>query len=194
MDDVLIFARNQAEDDKRLEEALKPIEGAGAPLNPQKVKFSKTKLSHVIYVNRITADPEKTDSILGMRSSTNVSELRQFLRMANKLRKFTSKLAWKKLADFLVGKNLLPFLGAKHLDHLPSPTLRFLYAQTDSAMTSSMSPAKNSTLFGAKHLDCLITTSILRLDRFSYDIKHVPSKEPPTLSRAPLSICITESA
>lgn len=34
LDDVLIFVRNQAEHEKRLEEALKWIEEAGATLNP----------------------------------------------------------------------------------------------------------------------------------------------------------------
>ena len=96
MDDVLIFGKDQAEHDKRLEAALKRIEEAGATLNPQKCEFRRSKitfLGHVIDENGITADPEKTEAIRRMSSPTNVSELRRFLGMANQLGKFTPNLA-----------------------------------------------------------------------------------------------------
>ena len=54
-------------------------------------------------------------------------------------------------------------------------------------------------LLGTKHLDCLpprILRFRLRLNRFSYDIKHVPGKElytADTLSRAPLPTIPSES-
>ena len=275
MDDVLIFGKDQAEHDERLEAALRRIEEAGATLNPQKCEFRKSKLTflgHVIDKDGITADPEKTEAIVRMSPPTNVPELRRFLGMANQLGKFTPNLAeitqplrellskskswtwgpsqstaftrvkeelsrlttlalydptaptkisadasayglgavllqryesWKpvafasrsmseterryaqiekealattwaceKFADFIIGKHieietdhkpLVPLLGAKHLDCLPSRILRFR----------------------------------LRLDRFSYDIKHVPGKElytADTLSRAPISNHLTESA
>ena len=56
----LIFGKDQAEHDRRLEAALKRIEEAGATLNPQKGEFRRSKiifLGHVIDENGITADP-----------------------------------------------------------------------------------------------------------------------------------------
>ena len=96
MDDVLIFGKDQTENDGRLEAALMHIEKAGMTLNPQKCEFSKEKLTflgHVINANGITANPEKTKAIVEMTPPTNISELRRFLGMANQLGKFTLKLA-----------------------------------------------------------------------------------------------------
>ena len=82
--------------------------------------------------------------------------------------------AWacEKFADFIIGKHI-----KIETDHKPLVPL-----------------------LGAKHLDCLpprILRFRLRLDRFSYDIKHVPGKElytADTLSRAPISSHLTENA
>ena len=96
MDDVLIFGRDQAEHDRRLEAVLMRIEKAGVTLNPQKCEFRKDKLTflgHVIDANGITADPEKTKAIVEMNPPTNIPELRRFLGMVNQLGKFTPNLA-----------------------------------------------------------------------------------------------------
>ena len=96
MDDVLIWGRNQADHDQRLEAALKRIEEAGATVNPQKCEFNKTKitfLGHVIDAEGIRADPEKTEAIRKMRPPTSLSELRRFMGMTNQLGKFTPNLA-----------------------------------------------------------------------------------------------------
>ena len=96
MDDVLIFGRDQAEHDRRLQAVLTRIEKARVTLNPQKCEFRKDKLTflgHVIDANGITADPEKTKAIVEMNPPTNIPELRRFLGMVNQLGKFTPKLA-----------------------------------------------------------------------------------------------------
>ena len=79
MDDVLIFGKDQAEHDQRLEAAPICIEKAGVTFNPQKCEFSKNKLTfldHVIDANGMAADPEKTKAIVEMSPPTNVPELR----------------------------------------------------------------------------------------------------------------------
>ena len=69
MDDVLIFGKDEAEHDRRLEAALRRIQDAGVTLNPQKCEFRKRKitfLGNVIDKNGITADPEKTEALRRM--------------------------------------------------------------------------------------------------------------------------------
>ena len=85
MDDILVFGKDEAEHDQRLDAVLKRIEEAGATLNPQKCEFRKDKLTflgHIIDADGIRADPEKTEAIRKMSPPTSVSELRRFLGMA----------------------------------------------------------------------------------------------------------------
>ena len=96
MDDILVFGRDQAEHNARLEAVLRRIEEAGVTLNPEKCEFSKDKLTflgHVINSNGIQADPEKTEAIRNMLPPTSVPELRRFMGMVNQLGKFTPNLA-----------------------------------------------------------------------------------------------------
>lgn len=69
--------------------------------------------------------PKKTDAILRMRSSTNASELRQFLGMANHLWKFTSNYACKKFTDLIVGNHydIKVESDHKHASHLVEPSI-----------------------------------------------------------------------
>ena len=96
MDDILIFGKDQAEHDARLEAALTRIEAAGATLNPQKCEFGKRSLKflgHMIDETGIRADPDKTTAVTEMSAPTTVPELRRFLGMVNQLGKFTPNLA-----------------------------------------------------------------------------------------------------
>jgi hypothetical protein len=45
MDDILIFGQTQEEHDARLRRALQTLESAGVTLNPDKCKFSKTRIT-----------------------------------------------------------------------------------------------------------------------------------------------------
>ena len=65
MDDILIFAKDQAEHDKRLEAALTRIQVAGATLNLEKCEFGKSQikfLGHLIDEKGIHPDPEKVSA------------------------------------------------------------------------------------------------------------------------------------
>ena len=86
VDDILVFGKTQNEHDQHLESVLRRIEEANVTLSPQICEFSKTKLTflgHVIDVDGIRADPEKTKAIVDMSPPTSISELRRFLGMAN---------------------------------------------------------------------------------------------------------------
>ena len=71
------------------------MEKAGVTLNSEKclcqpqLKF----LGHLVDKRGIAVDPEKTAAMREMRATTNVSELRLFLGMANQLGKFSHSLA-----------------------------------------------------------------------------------------------------
>jgi len=58
-------------------------------LGRPKLKF----LGHLTNESGIHADPDKTSAIVEMRPPGNVSELRQFMGMVNRLGKFTPNLA-----------------------------------------------------------------------------------------------------
>ncbi len=80
MDDVLVFGRDQVENDTRLTAALQRIEAAGAILNAEKCEFGKQRLKFLGHINNgngITADPDKTSSIREMQTLTSVPELRR---------------------------------------------------------------------------------------------------------------------
>ena len=96
MDDILIFGRDTAEHNQRVEAVLKRIEGAGVTLNQDKCEFGKSRLTflgHMIDQDGIRADPAKTSAILKMSPPTSVPELRRFMGMINQLGKFTPNLA-----------------------------------------------------------------------------------------------------
>ena len=86
MDDVLTHGKNQAEHDARLLKALTRISTAGVTLNPEKCEISRNSikfLGHIVDSNRITADPDKTKALEQMEKPTNITQLQQFLGMAN---------------------------------------------------------------------------------------------------------------
>ena len=93
MDDVLVFGKDKAEHDARLAAALDRIRDGGVTLNREKCEFEKTKLlflGHVI-------DHHGIQQIQGKHQPSNVpnniTELRQFLGMANQMGKFSPNLA-----------------------------------------------------------------------------------------------------
>ena len=71
---------------------MERIKAANVTLNPKKCEFSKPQvkfLGHLIDVNGIQADPEKTAAISSMKPPRNITELHRFLGMANQLGKFS---------------------------------------------------------------------------------------------------------
>lgn len=98
MDDILIYGKDEAEHDRRLDAVLKTLTKAGVTLNPQKCQFRKTKiefLGHILDADGISADPAKTEAVRRMPPPKNVAELRSFFGMVNHLMKFLPGLAEK---------------------------------------------------------------------------------------------------
>ena len=66
IDNILVFSKNQEEDDKHLTVALGKIQKAGLTLNKGKCKFSKdriTFLGQIIHGSGVTLDPDKVSII-----------------------------------------------------------------------------------------------------------------------------------
>ena len=110
IDDMLIHGKTQKEHDERVRAVLQKLDEAGATLNPEKCEFSKREVKfagHVISEDGIRSDPEKVESVQGMTTPQNVSDVRRFLGMVNQLGRFIPHLAekTKPLRDLLSKKN-----------------------------------------------------------------------------------------
>ncbi|KAF7216671.1 putative LOC107394635-like protein [Nothobranchius furzeri] len=104
-DDILVFGKDKAEHDERLQQVLKRCEKAGLTLN-EKCEFSVERvkfLGHNISATGIEADPDKVSAIENMPEPRNVEEVRRFLEMVNYVGKFSSSLPalTKPLRDLL---------------------------------------------------------------------------------------------
>ena len=85
MDDILVFASNEAEHDDRLRKVLQRLQGAGLTLN-EKCEFGKKSirfLGHVIDGTGVHADEQKLEAIQKFPAPTNTTELRRFTGMVN---------------------------------------------------------------------------------------------------------------
>ena len=94
MDDILVFASNEAEHDDRLWKVLQRLQGAGLTLN-EKCEFGKKSirfLGHVIDRTGVRADEQKLEAIQKFPAPTNTTELRRFTGMVNQLGKFVPNL------------------------------------------------------------------------------------------------------
>ena len=96
MDDVLIYAEDKEEHDRRLEKVLERLERSGITLNPEKCEFGQTEvkfLGHIINQEGIHADPEKTRAIKEFAEPRERKDLQRFFGMVNYLGKFSPSLA-----------------------------------------------------------------------------------------------------
>ena len=76
MDDILVFASNEAELDDRLRKVLQRLQGAGLTLN-EKCEFGKKSirfLGHVIDGTGVHADEQKLEAIQKFPAPTNTTE------------------------------------------------------------------------------------------------------------------------
>ena len=107
MDDVIITGKDQTEHNERLQATLERLEAAGVTMNPQKCEFGKRTmrfLGHVVSVEGIRLDPEKTSAIRVMPPPTCVSDLCRFLGMVHQMGKFSPDLS-KPLRELLGTKD-----------------------------------------------------------------------------------------
>ena len=95
MDGILVFGSNQAEHDSRLVAVMERLEKEHVTLNPEKCEFGKRSvkfLGHIVDQEGIRPDPQKTAAIQEMETPRHITDLRQFMGMANQLGKFSPNL------------------------------------------------------------------------------------------------------
>ena len=91
MDDILIYGKDKAEHDERLNKVLKVLASAGLKLNRDKSVIGQSHLKflgHVFDANRIRSCPDKVRAILEMPAPSSVPQLRQILGMIHYLGSF----------------------------------------------------------------------------------------------------------
>ena len=80
MDDILVYASNEATHDERLREMLGRLQEAGLTLN-EKCEFNKTSirlLGHIFDSSGVHADGQKMEAIRQFPDPTNTIKLRRF--------------------------------------------------------------------------------------------------------------------
>ena len=96
--DNVVYCKDKGEHEVQLEAVLRRIQQAVVTLNKDKCEFRKLELlflGHRTNQYEVQADRAKTSAIQNMCPPTNVSELRQFLGMANQ--QGSSQVNWSKL-------------------------------------------------------------------------------------------------
>ena len=86
MDDILVFGKDQAEHDNRLQKILSTLARSGMTLNRDKCLFSALEITfvgHRITQSGITPDEQKVKAIVNMPNPENKKELLRFLGMIN---------------------------------------------------------------------------------------------------------------
>lgn len=96
MDDIFIYAKNEAKLNDITKIVLKRLKGAGFTLNQEKCEFNKTQikfLGHVFSPDGCTPDKSKVEAIDQIKTPTNVKEVQRFLGMVNYIGKFVKNLS-----------------------------------------------------------------------------------------------------
>ncbi|XP_036342801.1 uncharacterized protein LOC118752058 [Rhagoletis pomonella] len=110
LDDVLIYSSSHDEHMEHIRIVINALRQANMKISYEKSSFFKDSteyLGHIIKHNRITVDPQKTETIKYYPVPMNLKELRSFLGLAGYYRKFIKDYAkiTKPLTLFLRGKN-----------------------------------------------------------------------------------------
>ena len=82
IDYTLVYGKDLAEHDERLEKVLHKLEEEGITLNAEKCEYSKaslTFLDHEVEASGIHPVPEKINALRDMEDPTNVTELRRLI-------------------------------------------------------------------------------------------------------------------
>ena len=93
---ILVFGSNQAEHDSRLVAVMEHLAAERVTLNPEKCEFGKRFVKfvrHIVDQIGIRPDPQKRAAIQETETPHNITDLHQFMGMANLLRKFSPNLA-----------------------------------------------------------------------------------------------------
>ena len=95
-DDILIWGRNKAEHNHRLEQVLERSRKAGRKLNRSKIKIMTPDvpyIGHVLTSYGLKPDPSKVRAVEEMPSPADKPALLRFLGMVNYMSKFIPNLA-----------------------------------------------------------------------------------------------------
>ena len=95
-DDIIVFGKDQAEHDQRLDLVLKSINNAGMTVNEAKCVFSVDEIDFFglhFSANGISIQESKVSALLNAKAPKNPSELRSLLGLANYCNRFIEDLA-----------------------------------------------------------------------------------------------------
>jgi hypothetical protein len=95
-DDIIVYAPNKEEHDKRLTKVLERLQERGLTVNAEKSKFCMDKLvfnGHVLSKHGIGPEESKVKAIVEAREPENASEVRSFLGLVNYQSRFLMNLA-----------------------------------------------------------------------------------------------------
>jgi RNase H-like domain found in reverse transcriptase/Reverse transcriptase (RNA-dependent DNA polymerase) len=96
MDDILIFAENQEELQKRMKQVLQRLWEHDLFLKPKKCEFNKTTMEYlglIIQEGKLLMDPVKLSEIRDWPTPTSVKQVRGFIGFANFYRQFIKKFS-----------------------------------------------------------------------------------------------------
>ena len=91
IDDIIIFSKSVEEHLSHLEEVFRRLREANVKLNPKKCNFVTQKveyLGHVVTPDGISPNPDKVRVVQEFPTPSNLKELRNFLGLANRYRRF----------------------------------------------------------------------------------------------------------
>ena len=96
IDDILVVSRTFEEHLRHLEQIFDRLRNANLRLKPKKCSFlcnKVTYLGHVISVEGVCPDPEKTEKVRSFPVPRDVTQVRQFIGLASYYRRFVPKFA-----------------------------------------------------------------------------------------------------
>ena len=96
LDDIIVFASSEKEQNKRLEKLLKRLKEKGLKLNKEKRCFNMMKLEfmgHVLSKDGVAPKESKIKAVASTREPKNASEVRSFLGLVNYCGQFIPDLA-----------------------------------------------------------------------------------------------------
>ena len=95
-DDVIVYGRDQAEHDKRLDQEFQRFSLRGLTVNPEKCKFKMTELTfmgHVLSGKGIAPQQANKEAVLRTKVPETPSDVRSFMSLVNFCACFVPDLA-----------------------------------------------------------------------------------------------------
>lgn len=96
LDDIIVYASDFREHQKRLRRVLRCIREAGLSLNSRKCSFGRKKLTilgHMVDANGIYPDPDKVSAVSKFPVPKNITDVRSFLGLCSYYRRFIRNFA-----------------------------------------------------------------------------------------------------